>query len=190
MNTKILLVDDEPITRLDLKMMLESYGFEVAGQAADGLDAIELCKKVKPDVVLMDIKMPGVDGLKATKIIKQESYAKEVILITAFSDKQYVEKAMEHGAYSYIIKPITENNLMPMLQVASKRCNEIEILKKRIAKLKDDLVARKLIEKAKGHIILEKNMSEQEAYSYLRKMAMNKRCPIKDIAEAIVKIYE
>lgn len=190
MNTKILLVDDEPITRLDLKMMLESYGFEVAGQAADGLDAIELCKKVKPDIVLMDIKMPGVDGLKATKIIKQENYAKEIILITAFSDQQYIEKAMEHGVYSYVVKPITETNLMPMLQVASKRCNEVKTLQKRIVSLKDDLAARKLIEKAKGHIIVEKKINEQEAYGYLRRMAMNKRCPIKDIAEAIIKIYE
>lgn len=187
---RVVIVDDEPITRLDLKMMVEAENFEVVGQAGNGFDAIEVCKKEKPDIVLMDIKMPGVDGLRASEVIKNEGYAKEIILITAFSDKEYVEAAKQNNIYGYVVKPVTEINLIPLLHLAVKRSGEMSGLAHKIESLENDLVARKIIEKAKGFIMETRKINEKEAYTFIRKLSMDKRCSMEDIAKAIIQLYE
>lgn len=188
--TRVVLVDDEPITKLDIKMMIEDDNFEVVGQASNGFDAIEVCKEFRPDIVLMDIKMPGVNGLRASEVILNEGYAKEIILMTAFSDKEYIESAKQNNIYGYIVKPITENNLLPLLHLASQRCGEMMGLENKIESLQNNLSERKTIEKAKGIIMKDKNMSEEEAYSFVRKLSMDKRCSMYEIAKAIIKLYE
>lgn len=187
---RVVIVDDEPITRLDLKMMIEAENFEVVGQASNGFDAIEVCKEYRPDVVLMDIKMPGVDGLRASEVIRKEGYAKEIILTTAFSDKEYIEAAKQNNIYGYVVKPIVETNLLPLLHLAVQRSGEMTGLENKIETLENDLNARKIIEKAKGFIMESKDLNEEDAYSFIRKMSMDKRCSMQDIAKAIVQLYE
>lgn len=190
MTIRIVIVDDEPITRMDLEMMLTSNGFDVVGQAGNGFDAIEVCKQVLPDIVLMDIRMPTVDGLKASEVIKREKYAKEIIILSAFSEKDYVDAAMDNSIYAYVVKPVIEKNLIPLIQLANNRSSELDSLNTKVEQLEDEIRTRRVVEKAKGYIMKEKNMDEKEAYNHIRSLSMNKRCTMSEIADAIIKLYE
>ncbi|MBO0471370.1 response regulator [Enterococcus sp. DIV0242_7C1] len=186
MNGRIVIVDDEPITRMDIRGMLEAENYTVVGEAADGIEAIEMCKQQHPDLVIMDISMPLLDGLKASKKILAERYAKAVILLTAYSDKENIEKAKKYGVSGYLVKPIMEKSLTPMVEVAIANGTKTREYEVSLEKLTKKLSERKLIEKAKGIIMEEQNLSEDSAYQLLRDLSMNKRCPIAEIAEMFV----
>ncbi|WP_425448345.1 ANTAR domain-containing response regulator [Dethiothermospora halolimnae] len=185
MEKTIVIAEDEPITRMDICEILEEAGYKVVGKASDGFDAIELCRKFNPDLVLMDIKMPLLNGLKATKVIKEENLAKCVVLLTAYSTKEFIESAKQMGVMGYVVKPINERTLLPSIEVAISKSEEIEKMKKEAEESKEKLSNRKLIEKAKG-ILIKDGMTEEEAYNKIRKISMDKRCPMKNVAEAII----
>lgn len=186
MYKKVVIADDEPITRMDLKEILEDSGYEVVGEASDGFDAVELCRRYSPDLVLMDIKMPLLDGLNASKIIQEENLADCVVLLTAYSGPEFIEKAKKIGAMGYIVKPVDEKSLIPTLEVAIAKGKEFKKIKTDIEKVNQKLEERKVIEKAKGILMNRDNISEQDAYNTLRKLSMDKRCSMRSIAEAII----
>lgn len=186
MRGRIVIVDDEPITRLDMREILERAGYEVVGEAADGFEAIEECKKTHPDVIIMDIQMPILDGLKAGKKIIQDSLANSIVFLSAFNDQEKTEKAKKLGAIGYLVKPIDEKSLIPTIEMSVERGKETQSLLKEIEALKLKLEERKVIEKAKGILIKENGLSEEEAYQMIRKLSMDKRCRMGEIAELIV----
>lgn len=190
MNKKIVIADDEPITRMDLREILEAAGYNVVGEASDGFDAVELCRKHSPDLILMDIKMPLLDGLNAAKLIQAEQLADSIVLLTAYSGSEFIEKAKKVGAMGYIVKPVDEKSLIPTLEVAISKSKEFKKLKIDAEKAYNKLEERKVVEKAKGLLMKNNNLSEQEAYEQIRVLSMNKRCTMKDIAEAIILNYE
>lgn len=186
MNKKVVIADDEPITRMDLSEMLEEAGYEVVGEASDGFDAIEICRKTRPNLILMDIKMPLLDGLKASKIINNENLADCIVLLTAYSGKEFIEEAKAAGVMGYVIKPINEKSLLPAIEIAMSKSEEINEIKNESLKNKESLEDRKKIEKAKGILMKAENITESEAYSKIRKISMDKRCQMKNIAEIII----
>ncbi|MFD3446736.1 ANTAR domain-containing response regulator [Microbacteriaceae bacterium 4G12] len=190
MNKTIVMVDDEPITRMDICELLAEAGYNVVGEASDGFEAIDVCKKHKPDLVLMDIKMPILDGIKASKVIMKEKLAGGTILLSAFNDKEYVEKAKDIGVLGYLVKPLDEKSLIPTIEVCLAKANEVNVLKAQYEKVTKKLEERKLIDIAKGLIMEERSISESEAYSFLRKLSMDRRCSMGEIATTIMTMYE
>jgi len=186
MGKKIVIADDEPITRMDIREILENAGYQVLGEASDGFDAVELCKKHHPDLVLLDIKMPLLDGLKAAQIIREEKLAKGVLLITAYSGKEFVDRAKETGVMGYVVKPIREESLLPMVEVAIAKGEEMALMAREIDLAKEQLESRKLIEKAKGFLMKQNKISEEEAFKMIRKISMDKRCSMGEIAKVIL----
>lgn len=186
MNKRVVIADDEPITRMDLAEILKEAGYDVVGEASDGFDAIELCRKTKPNLILMDIKMPLLDGLKASKIINNESLADCIVLLTAYSGKEFIEEAKAAGVMGYVIKPINEKSLLPAIEIALSKSEEIQEIRSESQKSKESLEDRKKIEKAKGILMREENLTEAEAYNKIRKISMDKRCQMKNIAEIII----
>ena len=187
MKTRVVIADDDVITRLDIREALEFQGYEVVGEAADGIDAVELCADLKPDVVLLDVKMPVMDGLTAAKIIGGAGNDIAIIMLTAYNDKQFVDKAGEFGALGYLVKPVDEKSLTPTIEIAVKRLKEFRELKKTVAGQEKKLEERKIIEKAKGILIQNNSISEDEAYKYLRTISMNKRKTIVEVAKIIIE---
>lgn len=183
----ILIAEDELITRMDIAEIIRETHHNVVGEASDGFDCIELCRKYKPDLVIMDIKMPVLDGIKASKVIMEENIAGCIVLLTAYSDRGYVEEAKKVGVMNYLIKPIVEKSIIPAIEVALSRNEEMKAMKSEVEKLEKKLEDRKIIEKAKGIIMCRDKISEEEAYSMLRKISMKKRCSLKTLAEIIVK---
>jgi response regulator NasT len=186
---RILIAEDEPIVRMDIKEILEGQGYEVVGEASDGQVAIELARKLKPDVIIMDIRMPNLDGIEAAKILTQEEIA-PIIFLTAYSDKELVEKAKEVGVISYIVKPFKESDLFPAIEIAIARFKEFQLLRKEVEDLKDALETRKLVDRAKGLLMDREGLKEHEAFRLIQKASMDKRKPMKEIAQAIILAYE
>ncbi|KRQ86483.1 putative transcriptional regulatory protein pdtaR [Caloramator mitchellensis] len=186
MRKNIVIVDDEPITRMDLHELLNESGFNVIGEASDGLDAVELCRRLKPDLVLMDVKMPLLDGIKASKLIMTEELTKAVVLLTAYSSSEFVERAKESGVMAYLVKPVEEKTLINTIEIALHKGYEIQNMKNEIKIARENLEARKIIEKAKGILMTKENISEKEAYNLMRKVSMDKRCSMRKIAETIL----
>ena len=187
MKTRVVIADDDVITRLDIREALEFQGYEVVGEAADGIDAVELCADLKPDVVLLDVKMPVMDGLTAAKIIGGAGNDIAIIMLTAYNDKQFVDKAGEFGVLGYLVKPVDEKSLTPTIEIAVKRLKEFRELKKTVEGQEKKLEERKIIEKAKGILIQNNSISEDEAYKYLRTISMNKRKTIVEVAKIIIE---
>lgn len=187
MKIRVVIADDDVITRLDIREALEFQGYEVVGEAADGIDAVELCASLKPDVVLLDVKMPVMDGLTAAKLITSKQDDIAVIMLTAYNDKQFVDKAGEFGALGYLVKPVDEKSLTPTIEIAVKRLREFKKLKTAVADQERKLEERKIIEKAKGILIQNNSISEDEAYKYLRTISMNKRKTIVEVAKIIIE---
>lgn len=187
MKTRVVIADDDVITRLDIREALEFQGYEVVGEAADGIDAVELCADLKPDVVLLDVKMPVMDGLTAAKLIGGAGNDIAIIMLTAYNDKQFVDKAGEFGALGYLVKPVDEKSLTPTIEIAVKRLKEFRELKKTVEGQEKKLEERKIIEKAKGILIQNNSISEDEAYKYLRTISMNKRKTIVEVAKIIIE---
>ncbi len=186
MKTRVVIADDDVITRLDIREALEFQGYEVVGEAADGIDAVELCSQLKPDVILLDVKMPVMDGLTAAKLIAGAQNEIAVIMITAYNDRQFVDKAGEFGALGYLVKPIDEKSLTPTIEIALRRLREFNELKTAVAQQEKKLEERKIIEKAKGILIKNNSITEDEAYKYLRTISMNKRKTIVEVAKIII----
>ena len=183
---RVIIADDEPITRKDLKEMLESEGYQVIQEAADGFDAVEACKKHRPDLILMDIKMPLLDGFAAARIINEEMLADTIVILTAYSEKDFVEQAKSVGADGYLVKPIEERALIPSIELAMARSAEMKKLRIDIQKVSDRLENRVLIEKAKGRIMLKNQMTEQAAYDYIRRLSLDKAVSMRRVAEMIL----
>lgn len=186
MKTRVVIADDDVIIRLDIREALEFQGYEVVGEASDGIDAVELCSTLKPDVILLDVKMPVMDGLTAAKLIAQAGGDVAVIMMTAYNDKQFVDKAGDFGALGYLVKPIDEKSLTPTIEIALRRRKELNELKIAVAGQEKKLEERKIIEKAKGILIKNNSITEDEAYKYLRTVSMNKRKSIVEVAKIII----
>ena len=182
---KILLADDEAILRLDLREMLTDAGHEVIGEAANGEEAVKLARELKPEFVIMDVKMPIMDGLTAAKLIAADNIA-PVLLLTAYSQQDIVEKASEAGVIAYLVKPIREEQLFPAMEIAQKRFMEMQKLNMELAQLKDSLETRKLLDRAKGILMAAHGMTEQEAYRKMQQFSMAKRISLKAFAESII----
>jgi len=183
---RIVIADDEPITRMDIKEILQEAGYDVVGEASDGFDAIEVCKKQLPNIVIMDIKMPLLDGLNASKIIIDEGYADGVILLSAFSDTNFIKKATTTGVIGYLVKPFDNRSLIPAVEVALAKSTEIKKIRENMEKAQKKLEGRKLIDRAKGILISRHGISEEEAFSEIRSLSMKKRIPMEAISEIII----
>lgn len=186
---KVVIADDESIIRLDLKTLLEEMGHIVIGEAADGQRALELTRSLKPDVVIMDIKMPVMDGLDAAKVISEEKIA-PVVLLTAYSQKDLIERAKEAGVYAYLVKPFQESDLLPAIEIALSRYLEQQELETALGSLEEKLETRKLVDRAKGVLIDKYQMSESDAFRRIQQQSMNQRRTMKEIAEAIIIAHE
>lgn len=187
--TRVIIADDESIIRMDLKEMLTALGYLVVGEAGDGISAINLARELRPDLVIMDIKMPDLDGIAAAKVLTEERIA-PVLLLTAFSQQELVEGAKEAGVVGYIVKPFREAELVPAIEVALARFKEFRALEKEAAGLKDTLETRKLVERAKGVLMDTQGLKEAEAFRKIQKLSMNTRKSMKEIAEAILLTHE
>ncbi len=182
---RILLADDEAILRLDLREMLTEAGHEIAGEAANGEEAVNLARSLKPDFIIMDVKMPGMDGIAAAEIIAAENIA-PVLLLTAYSQQDIVDKAKDAGVIGYLVKPVREEQLFPAMEIAVSRFAEIQTLNKEVGNLKESLETRKLLDRAKGILMTVHGMTEQEAYRKMQQFSMSKRITLKELAEKII----
>ncbi len=188
-HARILIVDDESIIRLDLSERLSGLGYTVVGEAVDGEMAVSLARRLAPDLVLMDIKMPEMDGITAARILLQERIA-PVVLLTAFSDRDLIEDARDAGVLGYISKPFREADLVPTIEVAIARFEEMRAIEKENVSLKDALETRRLVERAKGLLMDTHGLSESAAFRRIQKLAMDRRKSMKEIAEAIILARE
>jgi len=188
--TRVIVADDESIIRMDLREMLTNLGYLVVGEAGDGRSAVNLARELRPDVVIMDIKMPGgIDGIDAAKILTEERIA-PVVLLTAYSQRELVERAKEAGVVGYIVKPFRESDLVPAIEVALARFAEFRALEKEVGDLKEALETRKLVDRAKGILMDTQGLTEAEAFRRIQKMSMNTRKPMKEVAEAIILAHQ
>lgn len=186
---RVVVAEDEALIRLDLVEMLTEAGYEVVGQAGDGEAAIEITEKEKPDLVVMDVKMPKLDGISAAERIANQRIA-PVVILTAFSQRDLVERARDAGAMAYLTKPFTIEDLMPAIELAVSRFQEIKQLDTEVADLQEQLKARKLIEKAKGILMKNLKISEPEAFKWMQKTAMDKRRSMTDVAQLVMDEFE
>jgi AmiR/NasT family two-component response regulator len=187
--TRIIIADDESLIRMDLREMLANLGYLVVGEVGDGRSAVNLARELRPDVVIMDIKMPDMDGIDAAKILTEERIA-PVILLTAYSQKDLVERAKEVGVVGYMVKPFREADLVPAIEVALARFKEFEALHKEVNDLQLALETRKLVDRAKGILMDSQGLSESDAFRKIQKMSMNTRKPMKEVAEAIILAHQ
>jgi AmiR/NasT family two-component response regulator len=187
--TRVVVADDEPITRQDVVEMLTSLDYVVVGDVGDGRSAVNLARELKPDVIVMDIKMPILDGIDAARILTEEDIC-PVLLLTAYHDKELVDRAREAGVTAYLVKPFRESDLSPAIEVALARFQEFREMKKQLADLKDTLETRKLVDRAKGILMDTQGLTEADAFRRIQKMSMDTRRAMKDIAQAIVITHE
>jgi len=182
---RILIADDEAVIRLGLRSMLEDQGYRVVGEAADGTRALDLVRRLRPDLVFLDIKMPGIDGLQAAQALLTER-AVPVIVLTAYADREFVDKAKDAGVLAYLVKPVRESDLRPTVEVALARFREIRALHDDVGSLEDALATRKLIERAKGVLMRRNGLDETAAFAQIQRRARNSRRTMKEIAEEIL----
>jgi len=182
---RVLIADDDPIILLDLKQMLESLGYEVVAEAGDGQSAVDLARSTKPDVCVLDVKMPAMDGIEAATLISEEGIA-PAILLTAYSDKDLIERAKDAGVFGYLVKPFKPSDLPPAIEVARSRFEQNQELTKTVGSLEEKLEIRKLLDKAKGLLTAEYGISEAEAYRRIQTQSMNNRKSMREVAEAII----
>jgi len=187
--TRVIIADDESIIRMDLREMLTNLGYLVVGEAGDGRSAVNLARELRPDVAILDIKMPDMDGIEAARILTEEKIA-PVVLLTAYSQWELVERAKEAGVVGYITKPMRESDLAPAIEVAMARFSELRAMEKEVGDLKKALETRKLVDRAKGILMDTQGLTEAEAFRKIQKMSMNTRRPMKDVAEAIILAHQ
>lgn len=182
---KVVLAEDEPIARRYLKEMLAAGKIITIGECSNGADAVSLAKRLKPDLIIMDIKMPIMNGLEAAKILNEEKVA-PVMLLTAYSQDHLIEEAQKVGVLAYLVKPVTAKNLIPACHIAVNRYEQFNVLATEVDSLSEALESRKLIEKAKGIIQKTYNLDEEAAFKKIRTTSMNQRKSLKEVAEAII----
>ena len=187
---RVIVVDDEPITRMDLRGMLGDLGFEVAGEAGDGFDAVEVCRRLQPDVVLMDVKMPVFDGINAAETILQQDLAGCVVLLTAYGDREIIDRASAAGVTGYIVKPVEERLLLPTIEVALAQGQRLRQSPEETRRAVDRLNASKLIQRAQAVLARDQQVPESRAYQMLRRMSMDKRVPMAELARSILEQEE
>ncbi|PDW04287.1 ANTAR domain-containing response regulator [Candidatus Viridilinea mediisalina] len=187
--TRLVIADDESIIRMNLKETLVGLNYLVVGEAGDGVSVINLARELRPDLVLMDIKMPKLDGIQAAKILTEEKIA-PVLLLTAYSDRELVERAKEAGVVNYVVKPFREAELLPAIEIAMARYQEFLEMDKQISDLKETLDTRKLVERAKGILMDTQGLKEAEAFRKIQQLSMNTRKSMKEIAQAILLANE
>ena len=185
MATRIVLAEDEEIIRLDLRESLQEEGYEVVGDVGRGDKAVELVRVTKPDVAIFDIKMPGMSGLEAAKIVSDEKIC-PVVMLTAFSQREIIEQARDAGALAYLVKPFQKTDLVPAIELAIARFAELRSLSGEVAALGAQLEIRKLVDRAKGLLIDKYKMSEADSFAYIQSMAMSERKKLGEIAEQII----
>ncbi len=182
---RIVLGEDEALIRLDLKEMLEEEGYEVVGEAGDGESAVRLAKELRPDLVILDIKMPGVDGLAAAERISEDRSA-PVLILTAFSQKDLVDRAARAKAMGYLVKPFQKSDVVPAMEMALARYEELRALEEEVQDLDERLEARKVIDRAKGLLLDRYAMKEADAFRFMQKAAMDKRLKMAEVARLVV----
>ncbi|NQW34023.1 MAG: response regulator [Acidimicrobiaceae bacterium] len=185
MATRIVIAEDEAIIRLDLRETLEEEGYQVVGDCGRGDEAVELVKNQKPDVVILDIKMPVMTGLEAAKLIADTKIC-PIVMLTAFSQREIIEQARDAGALAYLVKPFQKSDLVPAIELAIARFAEMRALTGEVAALGAQLEVRKLVDRAKGILIDKHSMSENDAFAFIQKLAMSERTKMGEIAERII----
>jgi response regulator NasT len=189
--TRVVIADDESIIRMDLREMLSNLGYLVVGEVGDGRSAVELARKLNPNVVIMDIKFEGddFDGIDAARLLTEEKIA-PVVLLTAYSQRDLVVRARDAGVVGYLVKPFREADLVPAIDIALARFGEFRAMEKHVGDLEEALETRKLVDRAKGILMDSQGLTEAEAFRRIQKMSMNTRKAMKDVAEAIVLAHQ
>ena len=183
--TRVLIAEDEALIRLDLKEMLEEEGYVVVAEVGDGQSAVDQAVQLRPDLVVLDVQMPVLDGISAAEQIAAARVA-PVIVLTAFSQRELVERARDAGAMAYLVKPFSKNDLVPAIEVARARFQEMTALDAEVGDIRERLEARKVVEQAKGRLMAERGMTEAEAFRWIQRTAMNERTSMKALAQAIL----
>jgi response regulator NasT len=186
---RILVAEDETIIRLDLRALLEQAGYEVCGEARDGVEAVELARELEPDLAVMDVKMPRLDGIDAARRILEERPI-PIVMVTAYGQDEIVSRAVEAGVFGYLVKPFREQDLLPAIHTARARHDELQALRAEAESLADALAARKSIERAKGVLMAKEGLTEQEAFERLRRASQISGRPLKVVAEALIATFE
>jgi response regulator NasT len=182
---RVLIAEDEALIRLDLAEMLVEEGYEVVGEAGDGETAVRLAEELRPDLVILDIKMPIMDGLAAAEKIA-EAHIAPVVILTAFSQRELIERARAVGAMAYLVKPFQKSDLVPVIEIAVSRFAEVSALEAEVAGLTERLETRKLVERAKGLLMTSYGMTEPQAFKWIQRTAMDNRVGMRDVAERII----
>ena len=185
MATRVVIAEDEAIIRLDLKEILEEEGYEVVGETGRGDEAVALVRANKPDLAILDIRMPGMDGLAAAREITSD-HAAAVLILTAFSQRDLIEQARDAGALAYLVKPFARNELVPAIEVAVGRFQQMKALQEENLSLQDQIETRRVVDRAKGMLMDRHEMKEGEAFTFIQKTAMRERVQMKDIAQRII----
>jgi len=183
---RVVIAEDEALIRLDLKEMLEEDGYVVVGEASDGEAAVRLTEDLRPDLVIMDIKMPGLDGISAAERITADHLA-PVVILTAFSQRDLVLRARDAGAMAFLVKPFTKADLVPAIEIAVSRFQEFAALESEVANLKDRLEVRKLLDRAKGLLQAERGLTEAQAFRWIQKSSMDRRMTMRAVAEELLQ---
>jgi AmiR/NasT family two-component response regulator len=183
---RVVIAEDEALIRMDLAEMLAEEGYAVVGQAGDGARAVELAEELRPDLVILDVKMPVLDGIAAAERIAEARIA-PVVILTAFSQRELVDRARDAGAMAYLVKPFTRSDLMPAIEIALSRFTELGALEREVADLGDQLAARKAVDRAKGVLQRDLGLSEPEAFRWIQKTAMDLRRSMREVAEGVVE---
>ncbi|GAA2173333.1 response regulator [Agrococcus versicolor] len=183
---RVVVAEDESLIRLDIVETLQDNGFEVVGEAGDGEKAVELATALRPDLVVMDVKMPKMDGISAAEKLSEGKIA-PVVLLTAFSQKELVERASEAGALAYVVKPFTPNDLLPAIEIALARYDQIQTLETEVADLAERFETRKLVDRAKGLLGQRMGLSEPEAFRWIQKASMDRRLTMGEVARAVIE---
>ncbi len=189
MPTRIIIAEDDTLIRMDLKEELQRQGYLVVGDVGDGESAVNLSRELRPDLVVMDIRMPQLDGIAAAEILTRENLA-PVVLLTAFSDQELIERAKEAGVVHYVTKPWRQSDLKPAIEVALGRFQEYRELEGKVKDLEERLATRKVVEQAKGLLMQKQGLTEQEAFRRIQKLSMNNRKSMREVAEAILLTNE
>ncbi|BCR80768.1 ANTAR domain-containing response regulator [Arachnia rubra] len=182
---KVLIAEDEALIRLDLVELLTDEGFEVVGQAINGEEAVKLARELEPDLIIMDVKMPGMDGITAAEIIGEERIA-PILMLTAFSERELVERARDAGVMGYLVKPFGANEVVPAIEVAIGRFAELRAIEEELANLEDRFESRKIIDQAKGMLQEGLGLTEPEAFRWIQKTAMDLRKSMREVAEGVI----
>ncbi|MDR2347023.1 MAG: response regulator [Bifidobacteriaceae bacterium] len=186
---RVVIAEDDALIRLDAVEILREAGYEVAGEAANGEEAVKLAQELRPDVVVMDIKMPQMDGLTAAEKITKDRLA-PVVMLTAFSQSELVERAKDAGAMAFVVKPFSAADLLPAIELAIARHDEIVSLEDEVAEMEERLETRKRVERAKGLLIKNMELTEPEAFRWIQKTSMNRRLTMREVADAVIAQME